>query len=73
MVKNLPSNAGDRRDTGSIPGLGRSPGEGNDNPLQYSYLENPMDREPGQSTAHEVAKNQTQLSDWAQDEGYCED
>ena len=45
MVKNLPSNAGDRRDTGSIPGLGRSPGEGNDNPLQCSCLKNPMDRE----------------------------
>ena len=42
MVKNLPDNAGD---VGSIPGLGRSPGEGNDNPLQYSCLGNPMDRE----------------------------
>ena len=41
MVKNLPANAGD---TGSIPGSGRSPGEGNDNPLQYYCLENPMDR-----------------------------
>ena len=45
MVKNLPASAGDRRDTGSIPGLERSPGEGNDNPLQCSYLKNPMDRE----------------------------
>ena len=44
MAKNLPANAGDVRDEGSIPGLGRSPGEGNDNPVQYSCLENPMDR-----------------------------
>ena len=44
MVKNLPANAGDTRDTGSIPGLGRSPGGGNGNPLQHSCLGNPMDR-----------------------------
>ena len=44
MVKNLPANAGDIRDTGSIPGPGGSPGEGNSNPLQYSCLGNPMDR-----------------------------
>ena len=44
MVKNLPANAGDIRDVGSISGSGRSPGEGNGNPLQYSCLENPMDR-----------------------------
>ena len=47
MVKNLPANAGDIRDTGSVPGLGRSPGEGNSNPLQYSCLENPWTEEPG--------------------------
>ena len=47
MVKNLPAKAGDITDIGSTPGLGRSPGEGNDNPFQYSCLENPMDREPG--------------------------
>ena len=48
MVKNLPANAGDARDMGSIPGSGKSPGVGNGNPLQYSCLENPMDRgEPG--------------------------
>ena len=41
MVKNLPSNAGDKRDASSIPGLGRPPGGGHGNPLQYSYLENP--------------------------------
>ena len=44
VVKNLPANAGDIRDMGSIPGLRRSPGEENANPLQYSCLENPMDR-----------------------------
>ena len=43
LVNNPPPNAGDTGDMGSIPGLGRSPGEGNDNPLQYSSLENPMD------------------------------
>ena len=44
VVKNLPANAGDTIDTGSTPGLGRSPGGGHGNPLQYSFLENPMDR-----------------------------
>ena len=44
-VKNSPANAGDLRDVGSVPGLGRSPGGGNDNPLQYSCLENSMHRE----------------------------
>ena len=43
MVKNPPANAGDTRDMGSIPGLGRAPREGNGNPLQYSCLENPME------------------------------
>ena len=43
-VKNLPTNGGDAREASSIPGLGRSPGEGDDNPLQYSCLENSMDR-----------------------------
>ena len=45
VVKNLPTNAGDLRDTGSIPGSGRSPGEGNGNPLQYSCLGNPKNRQ----------------------------
>ena len=45
MVRNLPADTGDMGDTGLIPGLGRSPGEGNGNPLQYSCLENPMARE----------------------------
>ena len=48
VVKKLPANAGDARDVGSVPGLRRSSREGNGNPLQYSYLENPKDREePG--------------------------
>ena len=46
----------------SIPRLGRSPGEGNGNPLQYSRLKNPMDRGPWQATVHEVTKSQTGLS-----------
>ena len=46
VVKNPPANAGDLRDVGSVPGLGRSPGEEHGNPFQYSCLENPMDKEP---------------------------
>ena len=61
-VKNLPANAGDVRDAGSIPGLGRSRGEGNGNPLQYSCLENSLDRRTCWATAHEVAKSWIQLS-----------
>ena len=56
MVKNPPANAGDLRDVGSILGPGRSPGGGNGNPLQYSFLENPMDREAWWATVHGVAK-----------------
>ena len=52
MVKNLPANAGNIRDMGSIPGAGRSPGGGHGNPLQYSCLEKPMDRGAGQATVH---------------------
>ena len=62
QVKNLPTNAGDLRDVGSVPGLGRSLGEGNGNPLQYSWLGNPMYREAWQATVHGVAKSQTQLT-----------
>ena len=51
-------------DPGSIPGLGRSPGEGNGNPLQYSCLENPMDRGAWWATVHRVAKSRTRLSDF---------
>ena len=53
VVKNLPANAGD---VGSIPGLGKSPGAGNSNPLQYPWLENPMYREDWQANVHEVEK-----------------
>ena len=51
-------------DLGSIPGLGRSPGEGNDNPLQYYCLENPMDRGAWWATVHGVTKSRTRLSDF---------
>ena len=53
------------RDLGLIPALGRSPGEGNSNPLQYSCLENPMDIEAWWATVHGVSKSQTQLNNWA--------
>ena len=51
-------------DPGSVPGSGRSPGEGSGNPLQYSCLENPMDGEAWWATVHEVTKSQTRLSDF---------
>ena len=57
VVKNLPTNAEDTRDAGSIPGLGRSPGEGHGNPLQYSCLENPMGRGAWQAMVHGVAES----------------
>ena len=56
VVKNWPANAGDIKDVGLIPGSGRSPGEGHGNPLQYSYLENSMDRGTWQARVHGVAK-----------------
>ena len=56
-VKNLPANAGDINNMGSIPGLGRPSGEGNGNPLQYSCLENSMDRGTWRATVHGVAKD----------------
>ena len=58
VVKNLPAIAGDIRDTDSMPGSGRSPGGRHGNPLQYSCLENPMDRGAWQATVHGVAKSQ---------------
>ena len=61
MVKNSPANAGDM---GSIPGLGRSCGEGNGNPLQYSCLGNLMDRGAWQATVHGVTKSRTGLNDF---------
>ena len=60
VVKNLPANAGV---AGSVPGLGRSPGEGNGNPLQYSCLGNPMDREPGGQQFIGSQKSWARLSD----------
>ena len=59
-VKNLPASV---ENTGLIPGLGRSPGEGNSNPLQYSCLGNPMDTGAWRATVHRVTKSQTRLSD----------
>ena len=57
VVKNLPANAGDVREVGSIPGLGRSPGGGHGHPLQYSCLENPVDRVTWQATVHSVPQS----------------
>ena len=57
LIKNLPANAGDTRDEVSIPGSGRSPGVGNGNQLQYSCLENPMNRGAWQATVHGVTKS----------------
>ena len=62
--KNMPAKSGDIRDTGSIPGSGRSSGEGNGSPLQYSCLENSMDRRAWWCTVHGVAKNQTRHRDF---------
>ena len=61
VVKNPPANAGDKRDVGSIPGSGRSPGEGSGNPLQYSCPENLMDRGDWKAIVHSVLKSHTQL------------
>ena len=68
VVKNLPANAGDTRDMGSIPGLGRSTGGGNGNPLQYSCLQNSMDRGAWWATVHRVAE--IRLSDEQKHEKY---
>ena len=64
VVKNLLANAGDTRDTGLIPGLGRSPGGGHGNPFQYSCLENPMDRGAWQlqSIGSQTVRNDKQFS-----------
>ena len=59
MLKNQPVSTEVAKDMDLISGLGRSPGEGNDNPLQYSCLENPMDRGSWQATVHEVAELDT--------------
>ena len=65
VVKNPPANAGDPRDTGSIPGSGRSPGVGNGSPLQYSCLKNSMDRGAWRAALHWIAKIWTWQSNWA--------
>ena len=59
MVKNLPASAGDARDTGSIPGSARPPGEGNGNPLQYSCLRYSMDRRAWRATVHRATESVT--------------
>ena len=61
VVKNLPANAGDITDSGSIPGSGRSPGGGHGNPLQYSCLENPVDRGAWPATLPSIANSRTRL------------
>ena len=63
VVKNLPANAGDIGDAGSIPGSERSPGKANGNALQYPCLENPMDRGAWWATVHGIAKSGPQPSD----------
>ena len=59
VVKTPPASVGDAREAGPIPGSGRSPGGGHGNPLQYSCLENPMDRGAWQAIDHGIAKSQT--------------
>ena len=75
VVKNLPANAGDTREAGLTPGSGRSPGVGNGNPLQYSCLENSMDRGDWLTTVHWVTKSGTWLSThahtWDNMSSYC--
>jgi len=62
LVKNLPANAGDVRDAGLIPGMKRSPGGGHGNPLQYSCLENPMDRGAWWATVHGSQRGMTEVT-----------
>ena len=61
VLKNLPVNAGDIRDSGLIPGSGRCPGGGHSNPLQFSCLENSIDRRAWRAPVHRLAKSQTQM------------
>jgi len=65
VVKNLPASVEDLRDVDSIPGLGRSPGEGNGNPVQYNFLEDPMDRGSWWATVHRVPKSHTGLKQFS--------
>ena len=71
MVKNLPDNAGDARDAGSILVLGRSLGGGYGNPLQYSGLENPMDRGAWWAAVHKITKSRTGLKGLSTHTPYC--
>ena len=66
VIKETAYNVGDARDMGSIPGLGRSPGGGHGNPLQYSCLENPMNRGGWRATVHRSQRVRYNWSDWAQ-------
>ena len=70
VIKNLPANSGDMRDTCLIPGSGRSPGEGNGHPLQYSHLENPMDRGAWRATGNRYSpedyRHTAQPTPWPQ-------
>ena len=59
VIKNMPANAGDIRDPGSVPESGRSPGGGNGSPFQYSCQENPMDRGAWRAMVHRVTKSDT--------------
>ena len=68
-TKNLSANSGGIRDAGSIPGSRRSPGGGNGKPLQYSCLENPMDKGAGWATVHGVAKSWTRLKQLSRQAG----
>ena len=71
MVKNLPTKAGDIRESVSIPGSGRSPGGGHGNPLQYPCLENPMDRGVWRATGHGVSQSQTRLKQLSMHAACC--
>ena len=73
VVKIPPANAGGIRDTGLFPGSGRSPGGGHGNPLQYSCLENPMEREAWRATVHGVAKSPTRLKQLSTHSGHKTD
>ena len=71
MVKSLPANVGDLRDKGLSPELGRSPGGGHGNPLQYSSLGNPRDRGAWQATVHAVANSWTRLKQFSMQHTLC--
>ena len=71
VLKNPPAKAEDVRDLGSIPGLGRSPAGGHGNPLQYSCLENPMDRKAWWATVHIVTQSWTQLKQLSMHQYSC--